>query len=106
MILVQKMMARKIISVGEDCLNMCKDVVVESSLMQSQVENDLHDDVELQSEHALDVLVDEHGNVELPFQSIVESIVAYVEEGKSIVDRVSSEFTFRLSPSSFFHLNC
>ena len=99
-------MTRKTISVGEDRLNMCKDVVMEASLMQSQVENDLHEDVELQSEHALVVLVDEHGNVEMPFQSIVEFVVAYVEEGKSIVACLSSEITFHLSPSSSFHLNC
>ena len=37
--------------IGEDNSNMCKDVVREMELMQSQVENDLHDeDAELQSE--------------------------------------------------------
>ena len=72
-------------SVGEDNSNMCKDVVIETELMQSQVENDLHEDVELQSElrHALDVLIDEHENVEMPSQSNVKSIVAYVEVGES-----------------------
>ena len=37
-------------------------VVMKTKLMQFQVENDLHEDVELQSEirHALDVLIDEH----------------------------------------------
>jgi hypothetical protein len=41
---------------------MCNDVVIETKLMQWQVENDLHEDVELQSElrNALDVLIDEH----------------------------------------------
>ena len=40
--------------------------------------------MELQSElqHALDVLIDEHENVEMP-QSNVKSIVAYVEVGES-----------------------
>ena len=40
---------------------MCKDVVIEMDLMQSLIENDLQEDVGLQSElqHALDVLVDE-----------------------------------------------
>ena len=37
-------------SVGEDNSNMCKDIVIEAELMQSQVDNDLHEDVELQSE--------------------------------------------------------
>ena len=37
-------------SVGEDNSNMCKDVVIETKGVQSQVENDLHEDVELQSE--------------------------------------------------------
>ena len=41
--------------------------------------------MELQSElrHALDVLIDEHENVEMPSQSNVKSIVAYVEVGES-----------------------
>ena len=49
-------------SVGEDNLSMCKDVVIETELMQSHVENGLHEDVEWQSEfrHALNVLIDEH----------------------------------------------
>jgi hypothetical protein len=37
-------------SVGEDNSNMCKDVVIAMKSMQSHVENDLHEDVELQSE--------------------------------------------------------
>ena len=50
-----------------------------------QVENNLHEDVELQSEllHALDVLIDEHKNGEIPTQSNVKSIVDYVEVGDS-----------------------
>jgi hypothetical protein len=32
-------------SIGEDNSSMCKDVVIETELMQSQVENDLHEDV-------------------------------------------------------------
>ena len=53
--------------------------------MQSHVENDLHEDVELESElqHALDVLIDEPENVEMPFQSNVKFIAAYVEVGES-----------------------
>ena len=39
---------------------MFKDVVIKMELMQSQVANYLHEDVEMQSElsHALDVLID------------------------------------------------
>ena len=72
-------------TVGEGNSNMCKDVVLETELMQSRVENDLHEDVELQSElrHALDVLIDEHGSVGMPSPSYVESTVAYVEVGES-----------------------
>ena len=46
--------------------------------MQLLVENDLHKNVELQSElqHALDVLIDKHENVEMPSQFNVKSIVA------------------------------
>ena len=55
-------------SVGEYNSNMCKDVVIVMELMQSRVENDLHEDVELQSDlrHALGVPIDEHENVEMP----------------------------------------
>ena len=76
---------KEIYGVGEDKSNMCKGVVIETNLRQPQVENDLHEDVELQSElqHALDVLIDEHEIVEMPFQSNGKSIVAYVEVGKS-----------------------
>ena len=51
----------------------------------SQVENDLHEDVKLQSElrNALDVMIDEHENVERPSQSDVKSIMGYVEVGES-----------------------
>ena len=57
-------------NVGEDKSNMCNDVVIEMKSMHSQVENDLHEDAELQSElrHALDVLTDEHEIVEMPSQ--------------------------------------
>ena len=34
----------------EDNSNKCKDVIIEMELMQSHVANDLHRDVELQSE--------------------------------------------------------
>ena len=52
--------------------------------MQFQVENDSHEDAELQSElqHALDVLIDKHENVEMPSQSDVKTVVAYVEVGR------------------------
>ena len=41
--------------------------------------------MELQSElwHALDVLIDEHENVEMPSQFNVKFIMAYVEVGES-----------------------
>ena len=80
MILVHKVVMRKIAPLGEDNINMCKDVVIETKLMQLHVENDLHEDVELQSElrHATNVLIDEHENVELPSQSNVKSIVGYI----------------------------
>ena len=67
----------------EDDLNMCKDVVIEMELMHSQAKNDLHEDMELQSElwHALDVLIYEHENIEMSSQSNVKSITAYVEVG-------------------------
>ena len=53
--------------------------------MQSQVENDLYEVLELQSELrlALDVLIDKHENVKIPSQSNVNDIVAYVEVGES-----------------------
>jgi hypothetical protein len=34
-------------SVGEDNSNMCMEVVIATEFMQSQVENDLHEDLEL-----------------------------------------------------------
>ena len=63
---------------------MCKDVVIKMKLMQSQVDNDLHEDVLLQSElqHALHFLIDGHENIEMPFQSNVKSIAAYAEVGE------------------------
>ena len=56
-------------NVGEENSNMCKDVVIEAKLSQLKVENYLHEDVELQSElqHALNNLIGEHENVEIPF---------------------------------------
>ena len=64
---------------------MCKYVVIEMELTWSQVEIALQEDVELQSElrHALDVQIDEHGNVEMPSQFNVKFIVAYVEVRES-----------------------
>ena len=51
--------------------------------IQWQVENDLHEEVELQSQlqHTLDVLIDEHENLEIPPQSNVKSMMAYVKVG-------------------------
>jgi hypothetical protein len=53
---------------------MCKYVVIEMELMWSQVEIALQEYVELQSElrHALEVQIDEHGNVEMPSQFYVK----------------------------------
>ena len=67
---------KKNCSVGEDNSTMSKDNVIETKLMQSHVENDLQEGVELQFElpHFLDVLIDEYGNVEMPFQSNVKSL--------------------------------
>ena len=46
--------------------------------------------MELQSElqQALDVLIDEHENDEMPFQSNVKCIVAYVEVGSVEISKV------------------
>ena len=54
--------------VREDNSNKCKDVIIEMELTQSHIANGLHEDVKLQSElrHALDVLIVEHENVEMP----------------------------------------
>ena len=79
-------------TVGEDNSNMWKEVVIGTELMPSQVDNDFHEDVEVQSElrHAWDVLIDEHENVEMPSQAYVKSIVAYVEVEES---RVSKKYS-------------
>jgi hypothetical protein len=52
--------------------------------MQLQVESVLHEDVKLLSKlwHALDVLIDEHENVQMPTQSSIKSIVTYVVVGE------------------------
>ena len=58
----------------EKIIPTCARMLLETKLMQLQVENDLHDDEELQSElrHALDiVLIDEHENVQMSSQSMV-----------------------------------
>ena len=57
-------------TVGKDNSNMCNDVVIETELMQLEVDHDSHEDVELHSElrHALDVLIDEHEIVEMASQ--------------------------------------
>ena len=59
-------------SVGEEISNVCKDVVIETESMQSRVENDSREGVELQSEplHALDAL--SLGNYEMHSQSNVK----------------------------------
>ena len=63
---------------GEDNSNMCDDVVIKTKTMHLQVEYDLHEDVELQSEvwHVLDMLIDEYENVKMLSQSNVRSILA------------------------------
>ena len=78
-------------SVGEYDSKMCKDVAIVMELMQLQVENDLHEDMEFQSNlwHALGVSVDKRDNVEMPSQSSVKSIVAYVEVWESNIFKVS-----------------
>ena len=81
-------------SVGEVNLRKCKDVVRETDLMQLQVENGIHEDVELQSElqHTLDVLIDEDAYVEMPSQSNVDSVVAYVErESRTTISTLPSQ---------------
>jgi hypothetical protein len=52
--------------------------------MQLQVESVLHKDVKLLSKlwHALDVLINEHENVQMPTQSSIKSIVTYVVVGE------------------------
>ena len=54
--------------------------------LQSQVENDILEDMDLQHElrHALDVINDVHENDEMPSQCNVKSIVAYVKVGEKI----------------------
>ena len=69
---------------------MCKDVVIDAKLMRLYVKNYIHEDMELQSElqHALDVLTYKHENVEMPFQSNVEFILACVEVGESRIFKI------------------
>ena len=52
--------------------------------------------MELQSElrHALDVLINEHEKVEMPSQSNVKSIVAYVEVGREVGESRIFKSTF------------
>ena len=58
-------------STGETIQTCARMFAIETELMQSLVENDLHEGVELQNElwHALDILIDEHENVEMLSQS-------------------------------------
>jgi hypothetical protein len=53
--------------------------------MQSHIGNDIHEDVELQSElrHAWDVLINNHENLEMSSKSNVKLVVAYVEVDES-----------------------
>jgi hypothetical protein len=90
--------------VGEDNSNMCKDVAIETELMQSQVENDLHGDMELQTElqHALNVLIDEHENVEILSQSNVKFIMAYVEVRESRIFKSTLVLLFQLNGNTTF----
>ena len=71
--------------VQENDSNTCKDAFVEAEGMQSWVEDDLHEVVQLESElrHTLDVLVDEHEGAQIPSPSNVKSIIAYLEVGES-----------------------
>ena len=52
--------------------------------MQSQVENYMNIwELQIELQHASDVLINEHENVEMPSQPNVKSIMAYVEVGES-----------------------
>ena len=88
--------------VGEDNPNICKDVVMETDLMKLHIENDLHEDVELQSklQHALNVPMDEREKVEMLFQSNIKSIVACIELGKSKILKVQLLNKLNGNPSS------
>ena len=66
--------------------------------------NNLHEGVELQTElsHALDVLIiDKHKNVEMPSQSNVKSIVAYVEVGESRIFQSRLDIQLKDNPTLF-----
>ena len=88
MILVHKAMTRQIV-VLEKTNQTCPRMLSKKELMQLQMI--YTKDVELQSElwHALDVLTNEHENVEMPSQSNLKSIVAYVEAGESRMFKVN-----------------
>ena len=70
----------------EDCgveggnSNSCNDAFIEAEGLQSLAEDDINEDVELESQlrHTLDILVDEHEGDEIPSLSNAKSIVAYV----------------------------
>ena len=69
-------------SVGEDD---SKDVgIIDTELMQLQVGSYFHEGASMQSElrHVLDVLTNQHENVEMLSYSNVKSIVAYGEMGE------------------------
>ena len=70
--------------------------------MQSHIERDSREDVELQSEleHALGVLIDEHENVEMSSQSKVKSIMAYVEIGQSRISKITLVSQLKGHPTS------
>ena len=63
--------------------------------------NVLQKDVELRSElrHALDFLIDEHENVEMPSQSNEKSIVGYVEVGESRISKSTLDSQLNGNPT-------
>ncbi len=65
---------------------MCKDDVIETKSMQSRVDNDLHEDVEckVSIDMPMMFLIHEHENVEMPSQSNVMLIVAYLETYRAV----------------------
>ena len=65
--------------------NSCKGAFIKVEGLQLFAEDDINEDVELESQfrHILDVLVDEHEGNEIPFLSNAKSNLAYVMVGKS-----------------------
>ena len=58
---------------------------IEAKGLQSLVEDDINEDVELESQlrYTLDILVDEHEGAEIPSLSNAKSTVAYAMVGES-----------------------